>query len=125
MPSTSISVYILKVVSGLRSSWVTEETKSARRWLSDIAPISRTPTEKMATAMQTHAILREKSIGEPSSTTPPGTRPGTSLSGSDASVRPSAGSNGPRSGISSDPGKRSSMLASRADRTLNQSIQQP
>ena len=52
MPSLSISVYMWKVVSGVRSSWVTAETKSARRWPKRMTLASRAAT---AAGRQEHA----------------------------------------------------------------------
>ena len=64
IPSLSISVYMWKVVSGVRSSCVTAETKSARRWPSRMTFASRAATAAAARSTHGQATGKIQRIGE-------------------------------------------------------------
>ena len=142
MPSASISAYIWKVVSGVRSSWVTAETKEARRSLSRITPASSPATAAAARSTPTQAMPSDTRIGESDRSTLgvnsvgnrrqcgpllriQGTSPGTSRTGRAASIRGLGRSGATSAGSKSACGSRSAMVASSESLIVGQSSTQP
>ena len=126
IPSASISEYILKVVSGVRSSCVTAETNAPRRSLSETAPLSSAATARPASKTHDHATASEKRIGDQNGRGSISTWPVIRCAGRAARRRVSLFSPATNAMRCKSPaGNKSLTLAMSEARNLSQSSQHP
>ncbi len=125
MPASSISVYMRKVVSGVRSSCVTAETNSARRSDSCIEPRSSSANAEVASTTNTQPTTSATRSGRARAGAGSSRRPGTSRSGSVASLRSAPSDDPIATGNSSAFGSRSAISARSVSCSVGQSSQLP
>ena len=114
-----------KVVSGVRSSCVTAETKSARRWPSRMTFASRAATAPAARSTHAQATGKIQRIGDGGSGPPAAGSPGTRRNGSEANMRAWSSADPGSTGRRSAWGNRSLTVSSSPDLIAGQSSRQP
>ena len=125
MPSASISAYIWKVVSGVRNSCVTAETKVALRSLNRITPPSKPATAAAANNMHAQAAVKDISMGDMAPSFSSNNGPGTRRTGNAANKRPPSLLGISTTETKSAAGNRSAMASKSEVLMAGQSNRQP